>query len=48
MLKSLALAIRLETNTQRLGPDFYHRGEVRSGAELWPAGLRAETGGFGH
>jgi hypothetical protein len=29
-------------------PDFYHRGEVRSGTELWPAGLRTETGGFVH
>jgi hypothetical protein len=31
-----------------LRPDFYHRVGVRSGAEVWPAGLRAETGGFAH
>lgn len=29
-------------------PDFYHRVGVRSGAELWHAGLRTETGGFAH
>lgn len=27
-------------------PDFYHRVWVGLGTELWPAGLRAETGGF--
>ncbi len=30
------------------GPDFNHRVEFRSGAELWPAGLPAETGEFAH
>jgi hypothetical protein len=29
-------------------PDFYHRIGIGSGVALWPAGLRAETGGFAH
>ena len=34
------------TRRRMLIPDFYHRVEVRSGAELWPARLQTETGGF--